>query len=85
MEVVDPLEERLPPAVEATAYFTVAEALTNVAKYAQATHAVVTLGPRRTDGLVVEVARRRDRRRVGRRRAPACRAWPTASARSTGR
>ena len=43
VEVVDPLAERLPPAVEATAYFTVAEALTNVAKYAEATHAVVTL------------------------------------------
>ena len=37
VEVVDPPTERLPPAVEATAYFTVAEALTNVAKYAQAT------------------------------------------------
>jgi PAS domain S-box-containing protein len=55
VEVVDPLEQRLPPAVEATAYFTVAEALTNVAKYAEATHAVVTLD--QTDqALVVEVA-----------------------------
>ena len=45
---------RLAPAVEATAYFTVAEALTNVAKYAHATHATVraTLGE---DTLVVEV------------------------------
>ena len=33
---------RLPAAVEATAYFVVAEALTNVAKYAQATQAAVT-------------------------------------------
>ena len=34
--------DRLPPAVEATAYFIVAEALTNVAKHSQASHAVVT-------------------------------------------
>ena len=54
VEIVDPLEERLPPAIEATAYFTVAEALTNVAKYAEATHAVVSLDT--ADGaLVVEV------------------------------
>jgi signal transduction histidine kinase len=33
---------RLPPAVEATAYFVVAEALTNVAKHARAGHAEVT-------------------------------------------
>jgi signal transduction histidine kinase len=34
--------ERLPPAVEATAYFVVAEALTNVAKHSHAGHAEVT-------------------------------------------
>ena len=33
---------RLPAAVEATAYFVVAEALTNVAKHAHAQHASVT-------------------------------------------
>jgi signal transduction histidine kinase len=33
---------RLPPAIEATAYFVVAEALTNVAKHARAAHATVT-------------------------------------------
>jgi GAF domain-containing protein len=33
---------RLPPAVEATAYFVIAEALTNVAKHAHAQHAEVT-------------------------------------------
>jgi signal transduction histidine kinase len=33
--------ERLPPAIEATAYFVVAEALTNVAKHAHADHAAV--------------------------------------------
>src|SRR5215208_1469826 len=36
-------EQRLPPAVEATAYFITAEALTNVAKYANATAASVDL------------------------------------------
>jgi signal transduction histidine kinase len=45
------LEERLPPAVEAAAYFVVNEALTNVAKYADATGAEVNVG--RADGLVV--------------------------------
>ena len=46
--------ERLSPTIEVTAYFTVSEALTNVAKYAQATHATVRLA--REDGaLVVEV------------------------------
>ncbi len=54
VEVVDPPEERFPPAVEATAYFTVAEALTNVAKYAQASHAVVRMACEGAD-LVVEV------------------------------
>jgi signal transduction histidine kinase len=33
--------DRLPPAVEATAYFVVAEALTNVAKHSHAGHAEV--------------------------------------------
>jgi signal transduction histidine kinase len=36
-------EDRLPPPVEAAAYFVVAESLTNVAKYAQASAAQVTL------------------------------------------
>jgi signal transduction histidine kinase len=34
--------DRLPATVEATAYFVVAEALTNVAKHARAQHATVT-------------------------------------------
>ena len=41
-------------AAEATAYFTVAEALTNVAKYADATHATVRLA-RENGGLQIEV------------------------------
>ena len=54
VEVVAPPDERLPAVAEATAYFTVSEALTNVAKYAQATHATVRLA--NDDGeLVVEV------------------------------
>jgi signal transduction histidine kinase len=47
-------EDRLPPAVEAAAYFVVAESLTNVAKYSSAEHATVRVG--REDGVaVVEV------------------------------
>jgi signal transduction histidine kinase len=46
--------ERLPEPVESAAYFVVAEALTNVAKYAHATHARVNVA--RDDGhLLVEV------------------------------
>ena len=56
---------RLPAAVEATAYFVVAEALTNVAKHARAAHAAVTA--RVTDGALVVGARRRHQRRPGRR------------------
>jgi signal transduction histidine kinase len=47
--------ERLPEAVELAAYFVVAEALTNVVKYAEATRATVSV--QRSDGrLVVQVA-----------------------------
>src|SRR4051794_28059197 len=54
VEVLEVPGERLEPATETTAYFTVAEALTNVAKYAQATHATVRLAL--DDGtLAVEV------------------------------
>jgi signal transduction histidine kinase len=47
--------ERLPEAVELAAYFVVAEALTNVAKYARATHATVDV-ERVNAKLVVQVA-----------------------------
>jgi PAS domain S-box-containing protein len=47
-------DERLPAIAEATAYFTVSEALTNVAKYARASHATVRLASA-DDMLVVEV------------------------------
>jgi signal transduction histidine kinase len=46
---------RYPAAVEATAYFVIAEALTNVARYAEATHATVTLTTD-TGRLIVMVA-----------------------------
>jgi signal transduction histidine kinase len=47
--------ERLPEAVELAAYFVVAEALTNVAKYARASHATVDV-ERVNSKLVVQVA-----------------------------
>jgi signal transduction histidine kinase len=51
------VNERLPPAVEATAYFLVAEALTNVTKHAHARHAEVTAHVR---GETLEVQVRDD-------------------------
>jgi PAS domain S-box-containing protein len=54
VEVIGLPEDRLPPATEATAYFTVAEALTNVAKYAEASHATVWMA-RENGVLAVEV------------------------------
>jgi signal transduction histidine kinase len=55
VRVVEVPDERLPAPVEAAAYFVVAEALTNVAKYAGANEATVAV--RRTNGHAeVEVA-----------------------------
>jgi signal transduction histidine kinase len=48
-------DERLPEAVELAAYFVVAEALTNVAKYSEASHATVQV-ERNNGRVVVEVA-----------------------------
>jgi signal transduction histidine kinase len=48
-------EGRLPEAIELAAYFVVSEALTNVVKYADATHATVNV-ERRNGRLLVEVA-----------------------------
>jgi signal transduction histidine kinase len=47
-------DERMPEAVELAAYFVVAEALTNVAKYAEASHATVQV-ERENGRVVVEV------------------------------
>jgi signal transduction histidine kinase len=55
VELAELPDERLPEAVELAAYFVVAEALTNVAKYAGATHATVEIA-RENGRLVVEVA-----------------------------
>ena len=75
----------LPEAVELAAYFVVAEALTNVAKYAQASRATVEVA-RENGGVLVEVA---DDGVGGAdpTRAPACAGWPTArrSRRPAGR
>src|SRR3954468_24933948 len=51
----DVTEERFAPEIEAAAYFTVAEALTNVAKHADAESAEVTIR-RDGDRLAIEVA-----------------------------
>ena len=51
VEIDSSLEERLPSPVETAAYFVVAEALTNVAKYAQATYVAVTVA--RDNGAAV--------------------------------
>ena len=49
VELADVPDGRFPAAVEATAYFVVAEALTNVARYSNAT-AVEVRAPGRTAG-----------------------------------
>jgi signal transduction histidine kinase len=55
VDVVEVPDERLPPEVEAAAYYVVAEALTNVARYAEASRATVAVSLR--DGVVqVEVS-----------------------------
>jgi signal transduction histidine kinase len=54
VEVRGRLDERLPERVEAAAYYVVAEALTNVAKYAEAERAWIEVA-RLNGDLVVEV------------------------------
>jgi signal transduction histidine kinase len=54
VELAGAPSERLPPPVEAAAYFVVAESLTNVAKYAKAAHASVSV-QRRNGHAIVEV------------------------------
>jgi signal transduction histidine kinase len=55
VEVDVDLNDRPPEAVEATAYFVVAEALANVAKHAEASETCVTVRREPGDRLVVEV------------------------------
>jgi signal transduction histidine kinase len=54
VEIVALPGERLPGPIEAAAYFVVAEAITNVARYAQATHAEVEVS-RDGDRVLVRV------------------------------
>ena len=80
VDVARAIEARLPAPVEAAAYYVVAEALTNVAKYAQASEA-------RSTSAATTGACRRGRRRRRRRgglvaRLGSARASPTASRRS---
>ena len=52
MELSVPLERRVPQPVEAAAYYVVAEALTNVAKYASASAVSVSVDQRNGRALV---------------------------------
>jgi signal transduction histidine kinase len=56
VSITDQLERRLPETVEATAYFVVAEALTNAAKYAEASAVTVSLGEAARGVVTVVVA-----------------------------
>ena len=53
VEIEELPEQRLPPAVEAAAYYVIAEAITNVGKYSGASHATVSVG--RSDGTATVV------------------------------
>jgi signal transduction histidine kinase len=55
VELTETPNDRLPKNLEAAAYFVVAEAITNVAKYAHATHATVSI-QRNNGSVVVEVS-----------------------------
>jgi PAS domain S-box-containing protein len=55
VEIVEVPDERLPEAVEAAAYYLIAEALTNVAKYAQASAVRISVAAREAR-LAVEVS-----------------------------
>jgi PAS domain S-box-containing protein len=55
VEIAEMPEQRLPAPVEAAAYYLIAEALTNVAKYAQATAVRIRVSAN-DDGVAVEVA-----------------------------
>jgi PAS domain S-box-containing protein len=83
VEVAEIGPERFPQQVEAAAYFVVAEALTNVARYSGASHASITLS-RADDRLLVEVS---DDGRGGRIRSadPGCAGSRTGRQRSTAR
>jgi signal transduction histidine kinase len=77
------LAERLPPAIETALHFVVAEGLTNVAKYAQASHASVRV--RRAGGVALLELRDDGIGGADAALGTGPRGSPTASARSTGR
>lgn len=54
VDIQNEVTDRLPQAVEATAYFVVAETLTNIAKHSQAAHATVRLS-KEMNRIVIEV------------------------------
>ena len=69
-------DARLPPEIEASAYFIVAEALTNVVKHAKATRAAVTAAV--DDGQAAHRGPRRRHRGSRPRTATGC--WGSATA-----
>ena len=79
---IDVPEQRLPADIEASAYFIVAEALTNVVKHASAARAGVTASVQRR-GAPHRSPRRRNRRRRPRRPRPPRDARPRRRARGT--
>ena len=84
VSVVATPDVRLPAPVEASVYFFVSEALTNVVKHAQAREATVSIAAG-NGGLTVEVGDDGVGGSAGSPGAVACVAWATASAPSTGR
>ena len=70
VEIADIPDERLPEPVEAAAYYLIAEALTNVAKYAHASDGARPGRRERCERRRRSVGRRRRRRRPGHRIRP---------------
>ena len=82
VEIDDVPDERLPEPVEAAAYYLIAEAITNVAKHARATHVAVSV--RRDDGASAFGSPTTVWVEPTPAPARACTASPTASRRSMG-
>ena len=80
---IEATDARFAPEVEAAAYFVVAEGLTNIARYADATGATRRAPDRGRPARRARLGRRPRRRRSG-RRVRACAAWPIGWRRSAG-